>query len=249
MISQIKTILKSAGQGESLRDRVEGLIYYLRKPFGAKKFLTKVYGRNRFGRFYASKVYHYFSGFLDLGEDIIANEIDLEEGTFIDVGSYVGRYALIASRRLKNRGMVVGFEPSPENFKILKKNIELNTANNVEVYNKAVSDKKGKKKFYILEEGSQGHSLIKLSRHKGRSIYVDCISLDDLKLEDVRLIKIDVERGEFNVLEGARNLISKCYPKIIFECSDSSAFREIKLFLDNYGYHIRKIDEINWLAE
>src|ERR1017187_7387482 len=51
--------------------------------------------------------------------------------TFLDVGAHVGHYTLLAARLVGPTGHVYAFEPEPENYAILTKNIALNGYTNV----------------------------------------------------------------------------------------------------------------------
>ena len=49
---------------------------------------------------------------------------------FFDVGANIGLFSLHASKRIGTEGRVFSFEPSPETYKRLKKNFEVNDINN-----------------------------------------------------------------------------------------------------------------------
>ena len=51
--------------------------------------------------------------------------------TVIDVGANVGYYTLLAARKVGPRGKVVAFEPDPESFSFLKRNVKANGFTNV----------------------------------------------------------------------------------------------------------------------
>src|SRR3989344_3174099 len=81
----------------------------------------------------------------------------------IDIGAHAGIFTILASYYAKN-GKVYAFEPMKENFELLKENIKLNYAKNIESINKAVSNKSGKIKFYVSQTKNKGqNSLYKLS--------------------------------------------------------------------------------------
>ncbi|MDH5233056.1 MAG: FkbM family methyltransferase [Gammaproteobacteria bacterium] len=61
---------------------------------------------------------------------------------FVDVGTNLGWYTCVASKALPH-GKIYGFEMDQLNFDLLKKNIELNECQNVEIFNYAVSDAPG----------------------------------------------------------------------------------------------------------
>jgi hypothetical protein len=50
---------------------------------------------------------------------------------FVDVGAHVGRYTLLAAKKVGADGLVIALEPIPETFQTLRENIEVNRVNNV----------------------------------------------------------------------------------------------------------------------
>ena len=60
----------------------------------------------------------------DLSESYFIEEIDFSDGdTFIDCGANVGDMILV-TKNLRARVNYIGFEPSPDEFKCLKKNAQ-----------------------------------------------------------------------------------------------------------------------------
>ena len=53
-----------------------------------------------------------------------------------------GKYTVIMGRKLGDMGRVIAIEPEPNNFRILKKNIELNQIINCNLINCAAYSKK-----------------------------------------------------------------------------------------------------------
>ena len=77
----------------------------------------------------------------------------LHEGAVVvDIGANIGFYALIESKRIGQAGKVYAIEPIPHNYKMLKANLELNEARNVECFKKAIGDRVGKAKMYYTEK-------------------------------------------------------------------------------------------------
>jgi len=54
---------------------------------------------------------------------------------FIDVGANIGLMSIFASKIVGSNGIIYAFEPEPETFVILRKNIEINKINNIQAYN------------------------------------------------------------------------------------------------------------------
>jgi len=102
-----------------------------------------------------------------------------EDDLVVDVGAHIGTFTIMASR-LARKGKVYAFEPMPENFALLKDNVEINAAHNVVVINKAVASRKGRKKLFVCTENTGGHSFYGGGR-KGR--YVKTTTLEDFVKE------------------------------------------------------------------
>ncbi len=95
-----------------------------------------------------------------------------------DLGAHVGFFTLLAAGLVGLAGRVYAFEPHPENFTILKKNISLNQCTNVLAVGKAVSDRSGKVQLWG-SQASGGHSIFKSSQSSKEGFEVEVISLDE----------------------------------------------------------------------
>jgi FkbM family methyltransferase len=132
--------------------------------------------------------------------------------TVLDIGAHIGHHTLLAAQAVGEGGHVYAFEASPKTFGLLKTNIALNQFANVEARNIAVCARTGTTNLFLaLHENSGRTSLIE---SEGRpSIEVPCTRLDDLLDEipcaTIKLIKIDVEGAEPEVLAGARRLLAQ----------------------------------------
>jgi len=182
----------------------------------------------------------------------------LEKGMIVvDVGAHIGSFSLMMSSLVGSRGKVYAFEPDPNNFDILKKNVEVNKIKNIIIEKKAVSDLVGKVRFAI-----SGNSLthrISVKRHKqvGNKdfIYVDSVTLDNYlgdQIDKVSLVKIDVEGCELLVLKGAQQLLkTNRRIKLVMEfCPEhfknfNYEARDLLDFLEGHGFLIYNIDERN----
>lgn len=127
----------------------------------------------------------------------------------VDAGANIGYYTLLAVKLVGDDGKVFAFEPEPENYSLLLKNVDINGYKNVIVLQKAVSNKTEKKRLILSEEDPSGHSFCNLDKEKG-SIMVDAVSLDDFfekqKLP-IDVIKMDIEGAEMLALLGMEKII------------------------------------------
>jgi FkbM family methyltransferase len=142
-----------------------------------------------------------------------------------DIGANIGYVSIAMSRIVGDGGKVFAFEAIPSTAERCRKNLELNTCNNVQLVNKALSDECGKVEFRI-PEGGNIHSMASMVWHKNQSdvlsVEVDAITIDlDQQFKDLMpsFLKIDVEGAEGKVILGMQHMISRCYPVIFIECS------------------------------
>ena len=121
----------------------------------------------------------------------------------IDVGANIGYYTLLMA---KNNASVFSYEPEPQNFDLLKKNVILNNfSSNVKLYNKAVSNFNGYSKL-VLSDHSTGQHKLEKNRFGTKSIDVEVTKLE---LDKIDFAKIDVEGTELLVLQGMKTLPNK----------------------------------------
>jgi FkbM family methyltransferase len=115
-------------------------------------------------------------------------------------------------------GRHVAFEPLPRFAAALRSAFP-----GVEVHEIALSDRRGEQQFHdVVERPALSGLLLRDDpriRGEVRTLRVRTARLDDVLPPDRRfdLIKIDVEGVELAVLEGARDVIERCKPDVIFE--------------------------------
>jgi FkbM family methyltransferase len=134
---------------------------------------------------------------LDLIESYNINKIEFHEGDLIvDVGANVGDLIHYFPNQ-----RYIGFEPSPEEFKALEKNKN----SNCEVFNLCIAEEEKQITFYISSAGAD--SSIYLPLKLERIIEVQSRRLDELIDEPIKLLKIDAEGAEVEVIKGCKRLM------------------------------------------
>ena len=195
-------------------------------------------------------------------DDILEHKFNPKEGNIvIDVGAHIGHYTLKASSLVGVNGKVLAIEADPSNYDILNRNIDLNKFTNATAVNYAAYSKEEKIKLYLPskeeeeEEKELSHTkyntIIQDRAHnETKFVEVQANTLDYLlqsngiKHEKVNWIKIDVEGAEFEVLKGAKDILSKSYNiSLLIEIHNLSAantnlYEPIKEFLNSYNYKI-----------
>jgi len=128
---------------------------------------------------------------------------------FVDVGANIGYYSLLASGIVGRNGRVYSIEASPTILPLLRRNIALNHADNVEVIHVIVSDHNGEQEFWLAPETERGRSTSVQSIATASGMHsegsIRCGTLTSIvpadQLLNARFIKIDVEGAERAVLE------------------------------------------------
>lgn len=143
--------------------------------------------------------------------------------TFVDLGAHVGYFTLLMAKIVGSSGCGFAFEPHPENFALLKKNVEDNGHNHVKVKECAISNRNGRAKLFLSEKLTGDHHIYDAPspfEPDGRkSMAIDEICLDDyMQGRDVNFIKMDIQGAEGKALEGMQNILScKALKYIIME--------------------------------
>lgn len=117
-----------------LYDHFLSSIYKLSKPKN-RFLLIDVQGSKMWvdAEDYAISYYLITRGIYEPRETNLFKKIVRHGMTVIDLGANIGYYTLIASKLVGESGKVYAFEPEPDNFNILVKNININNLKNVVV--------------------------------------------------------------------------------------------------------------------
>jgi FkbM family methyltransferase len=135
---------------------------------------------------------HYIRDFIPITKDSIV----------VDVGAHIGSFSVVAAQTASK---VIAFEPDPDNFQMLKKNIALNHLKNIHAYQMAVSGSDGYQDMYIFKNGSTGnHSLYTRERKDLIRKPVQTTSLHGIiekeGLPVIDFLKLDCEGAEHDIL-------------------------------------------------
>ena len=158
-------------------------------------------------------------------------------GMAVDVGANIGNHSLYFSDFFSE---VLAFEPHPLTFKILS----INTADacNVKCMNCGLSSSEGTAALVIDGRNMSGARVEQKSYDASTIILLRSLDsvLSEISGMPVRLMKIDVEGHESEVLAGAEETIREHQPIILFEQHVSDFYdgtsRVIEL-IRSYGYH------------
>lgn len=188
----------------------------------------------------------FWTGFHEFREFLFLHRYLKSDMVFVDIGANQGEYALFAAKRL-TAGKVVAFEPLPSMLKLLYENIKLNRFENIQVFEKGLSDKEQTLVIHEVEDAHEGLATIFLGdRVSKKSFSIQLARLDDLfaqtGLGKLDFIKIDIEGAELSALRGSEGLIRKYNPTVMVEINEKTfaaagyKIQDVLDFFDQLGY-------------
>ena len=176
--------------------------------------------------------------------------------TVVDIGSYTGIYALVASKSSKKL-RVIAFEPNPDLFAALQQNIKINSVKNCATVPFALDSEPGQAYLYLNHDVHTSVGSLLQTSSAGKKMLVNKTTLDiyceNEKIKNIDLMKIDAEGYEINILQGSKHIIGNSIPIILMESLTKESLASQYDFLSKLGYlePIRVngdgFDNNNWL--
>ncbi|RBP07339.1 FkbM family methyltransferase [Roseiarcus fermentans] len=176
-----------------------------------------------------------------------------QEANFIaDVGANTGVYALAAAS-VNPSARVVAVEPVRRIYDKLVKNLALNRFS-IESFMVAASESDGEATLFDLEsEHNYSSSLdqkmvagLTYTKTTVRAARLDTL-FDEIRLRNIDLIKVDVERHEPSVLRGMSQRLQRDRPTVLIEILDSDVRCAVADIIDGLDYRLFLIDELKGL--
>lgn len=157
-----------------------------------------------------------------LDREYEAKGMSIQNGwNVIDIGASLGDFAIHAARQ-NPRGIVFAYEPSPDSFALLQKNIRLNNIRNIVAFPQAVN---GQLQELQLEVGSGvpvTYSTVSRNHATDSQVLnVNATTLDvlfaDLCLEYCDLLKVDCEGAEYDIF--FKSAMRRCVVYVVYRLS------------------------------
>lgn len=156
---------------------------------------------------------------------------------FYDIGSNWGYFSLFVASKPGFIGKIFAFEPFPPAFNDLKHIVnQAGLAQMISCSSFALSDRNGRTTIKLPDFIHSGLAVTQ-SKASGN---IQMFKLDSLNLHAPNVLKIDVEGAECAVLTGAKKILERYKPMIIFE--NWRNFKDLRqtfkplIFLKNLGY-------------
>ena len=127
----------------------------------------------------------------------------LQKGqTVWDVGANIGYFSLEFARLVGDEGKVLSFEPHPEIFQVLQRNVKRNKYPNIKLRNQACGSSHGETKLFFSTENEGNHKIIENSNSNNFAL-TEVVTLSTFLNEySPSLIKMDIEGAELLALQG-----------------------------------------------
>ena len=158
----------------------------------------------------------------------VKDNVPMLNRTVLDIGANIGNHSIFFATVCGAK--VVAFEPNDHNYGMLLMNS----------INKQITPMRmliGDSDKYTCESiDSANMGTVKYMKSK---VGETATAIDTLKLNDIALIKIDVEGMELEVLSGAMQTIKRCSPAIMIEVDTDRL--GIVAILEELGYTIYKL--------
>jgi len=166
------------------------------------------------------------------------NFINKNTDTALDIGANIGMHSILFSKYFK---FVFSFEPHPLTYKLLEFNLN-NYARNVKSFNFGLGSKT--RISYLNVKSNIGGAFVSLSPVKNHENFLVKIkNAKNLRIlrdkKNIKLIKVDTEGSDFEILSSLVSLINSNHPAIIFEDWETKKTiksSSIKL-LESLGYY------------
>jgi FkbM family methyltransferase len=197
---------------------------------------------------------HYFANVTYEPATVRYLQTHLSEGdVFVDVGANSGYFTLIAAGLVGARGRIVAFEPNPA----VRERLDLNVVRNafqdrVDIETCALSDRTADDVPLFVPEHDGFATLVPAVApaasyiSKAGAISIRTRTFDDwlaaAGIENVTLVKVDVEGGEAQVLAGMRaSLIAGRVSRLVLETAwDGQAHRQ----LVDFGFIPERLENV-----
>ena len=212
--SYAKIILATLRRFSFTRKDLSGLLFMLYSPF--LYFLGIKVVRSPLGVVYVadretlrSFAYGFFKTYFVYLKDLKSLLGKLRFSVVVDVGANVGDFTLGVAGVA---GKIVAVEPAKRNFRVLEENIRSNNLGNVVLVNAAATGREGvlflqgNASDMFVVEGDEGESV--------KGLPLDVIA-ELHGIENVDVLKVDVQGHELSALRGMRRLLLKKAVKLL----------------------------------
>ena len=156
----------------------------------------------------------------------------------VEAGANIGAHTLAMAKMVGEKGLIYAFEPQRLVYQAMVANVAINSLVNVITQQAGLGASEGTINVPVLDPAI-GHNFggVSISHHEtGEQVPVTTI--DSLKLDQCRMIKVDVEGMECDVLEGARDTIMQLRPILYVENDRPENSSRLIALIQSFGYKL-----------
>jgi FkbM family methyltransferase len=163
----------------------------------------------------------------------------------IDLGCWIGDNSIPWAKNMPE-SIIYAIDPSEENRNYILDMCNLNEVTNVNVIQKAISDRN---EIVSTNEDLHHCSFVYNNPNNNGRTKINAYSLDYLysqnEIDNIGYIHLDVEGMEFRVIKGSNDIIDKFRPIITFEQHlEIDNYIELSTYLTNKQYIVFMINEV-----
>ncbi|MFA4930473.1 MAG: FkbM family methyltransferase [Patescibacteria group bacterium] len=190
------------------------------------------------------------------------NKLNFTGNIIFDIGAHIGYHSMAFASMVGDNGKVFSFEPNKSNIQRFQQNLDKNIdlKKIIKLNQIALSDKSGFIDFWCSEEIDNGYSSGGFINGSSTPDSMDHYLINGFKKEKVptitfdefvknsainqiNMIKIDVEGSEYAVLQGAIKSILKFKPILMMEIHSIKNMYDVFSLLTKNGYNLKLLDE------
>ena len=195
-------------------------------------------------------------------DEYLQNGLSVEEARYVvDVGANIGVFTMSAKGKAPN-AKVYAFEPIPETFHVLKRNVALLESPDVHLYNVAIGAKDHGEITFTFFPNMPGNSTINpalkddqklvleqllgkeatafLYQTETRTVPVRTLSsmIREREITQVDYLKIDVEGAEISALDGIEDAHWNIIKQIAIEAHTAQLREQVCEILSQHGFDV-----------
>jgi len=223
----------------------------LKRTFSEYGYQIKKFNLNGLGEVEYAQWLHPFEGPKEVTDSQLNfyRSLASEGSLIIDIGAHTGDTTVPMGLAVSADGLVLGLEPNPYVYKILEKNATLNPGKmNVVPLPFAATKEDGEFIFnYSDASFCNGGFLTQIKNQKHRHNYELKVQGKDFSkflrdnyaewLPKLKLLKVDAEGFDKEIIENLADIISEFRPNIMAECYKKLTMDERKALYDSMARH------------
>jgi FkbM family methyltransferase len=188
---------------------------------------------------YIGRSLELYGEFSELEADLFVQIVRAGD-VIVEVGANIGAHTVHLAQLAGPGGLVHAFEPQRVIFQMLCANVALNGLLNVHAHHAGAGSSHAQLQVPLQDYAAVGNfgAMSLLPTAPAGSETVPVLALDSMDLPALKLLKIDVEGMEYEVLSGARQTIARHRPFLYVENDREDKSAALITLIDELGYRM-----------